>query len=86
MLSISLGNIVRRRNNITAYQKTLDEIAALNRRIDTCNLLIVYHAKHPPLVRLIDEIKHDYRVRLAIAERRRDRLQELLTAQTSRSA
>lgn len=64
---------------VRAEQRTLDEIAALNRRIDTCNLLIVYHAQHPAVVRLIDEIRRDYHARLAMAKARHQRLAQLLT-------
>ena len=61
---------------IEAERRTLDEIAALSRRIDTLNLLIVYHPTHPALIRLIDEIRQDYLARLQIAQRRRARLAE----------
>lgn len=61
---------------IEAERRTLDEIAALNRRIETLNLLIVYHPTHPALIRLIDEIRQDYLARLQIAQRRRARLAE----------
>jgi hypothetical protein len=65
---------VNRSEVIEAWQRTLDEIAALNRRIDTCDLLIVYHRTHPTLVRLIDEIKRDYAAKLSQAHARKARL------------
>lgn len=67
---------MNRNDAIGAEQRTLDEIAALNRRIETLNLLIVYHRTHPALIVLIDEMRRDYQARLIMAMQRRERLAE----------